>query len=587
MNALSRTIKQIKPTLLSHKIESIAIAIFALGAILAPYRFLEANFAYWLFAPSYFVAIYLSRHYKFAYLASAFVPIIGSAAICALKYNAEFYFNNPKFWAFYAVALIALLSDKFTRNDTDFIKNAVSKILNLALAFGVTILLIAVVSAINLGAEYLFDINVTGKNFWINLYIAAIIGLWPFLFLLFEYNFKFSFSGEILKHILNFILTPTLIIYTALIYLYIANIALISGLPKGGVAIITLVYLLAGAVLNALNTALNLNEFTDPKLSCDILQNAGATDMRANLSSNAAINDIQKGKKIAKGLNFYNIFAYLAVAPVALLWVGIFERVDTYGLTPSRIYLIISAILATIIYALMAVKRLFSYRICAIVTAAAILITFFAVDVKQISLNSQVSRLHAYLKELNLLAQNGEVKRIEFSNLSSKDKIKLTDTAYAIKSLDNNYSLQNNENLLDELTHYGYSPKSANEIVEYRSLNKRNMNINLSGYKNLIMDNLSYEREALQEQGFIEIFKGDRQIVSINMNDHIKQVFEARGLDFYTAHPYEVINKLADDLLVIHTDEGMLVIDRLELKVTPKQGYTLLRATPAFFLEKE
>lgn len=130
-------------------------------------------------------------------------------------------------------------------------------------------------------------------------------------------------------------------------------------------------------------------------------------------------------------------------------------------------------------------------------------------------------------------------------------------------------------------------PKSVKEATEYRSLKLSSTQIGLSGYKNLIVDSLNYEREALQEQGFIEIFKDDQKIVSINMNDHIKRVFEKRGLDFYTIYSYEILNQLADDLLVIYTDKGVLVIDWLELKVSPSQGYTLLRATPAFFLEKE
>ncbi|MDO5046627.1 DUF4153 domain-containing protein [Campylobacter sp.] len=552
MGALLPILQQIKPTVLSHKIEILTAFAFALAALFLPYKFLEANFGYWLFSPLYLAIIYLSRHNKFAYICSILAPIIGSLIVYTLDYKADFYFHSEKFWAVYAIAATSLLADKFAKEDESFIKNAISKILNLSLAFGIFVLLAIIVSLIIAAFDYFFDTNLYRANFLINFHVANFIALVPFLFLLFEDKFYFKASNRLFKNILNFILTPTLIIYTAILYLYMANIALISGLPKGGVAIITLIYLLAGFILSALNQVLN--------------------------------SDLNKE---TKRLNFYNVFAYLATAPIILLWIGILERTDTYGLTPSRIYLIAAAILATIIYALMVIKRLFSYRICAAITALAILITFFAIDVKQISLNSQVSRLHAYLKELNLTNENGELKQIDISNLNPHEKIELTYMAYAIKTLDNNYSLQNNENLLDELTQHSYSPNTAKEVTEYRSLNKHSTNINLSGYKNLIVDNLSYEREALQEQGFIEIFKGDRQIVSINMNDHIKRVFEARGLDFYTAHPYEVINKLADDLLVIHTDEGMLVIDRLELKVTSKQGHTLLRAIPAFFLEKE
>ncbi|WP_172201920.1 DUF4153 domain-containing protein [Campylobacter sp. RM16188] len=555
MSALLPILQQIKPTISSHKIEILTAFAFALAALFLPYKFLEANFEYWLFSPLYLVVIYLSRYNKFAYKCSILVPIIGSFLVYALEYKSDFYFHNEKFWAVYTIAAIALLADKFAKDDEGFIKNVISKILNLALAFGIFALLAIIISLIIAAFDYFFDTDLYRVNFLVNFHVANFIALVPFLFLLFEDKFYFRDSNQLLKNILNFILTPTLIIYTGILYLYMANIAFISGLPKGGVAIIVLIYLLAGFILTALDSVVNLGSSSTLKTS-----------------------------KIS---NFYNFFAYLGSATLILLWVGILERTDTYGLTPSRIYLISAATLATITYILMMVKRLFSYRICAVISVSLILITFFVIDARGISLNSQISRLHAYLNELNLTDQNGEIKKIDISNLSSNDKIKLTDMAYAIKNLDDNYSLPNNENLLNELTHYGYLPRSAKEATEYRSLKLSSTQIALSGYKNLIVDSLNYEREALQEQGFIEIFKDDQKIISINMNDHIKRVFEKRGLDFYTIYSYEILNQLADDLLVIYTDKGVLVIDWLELKVNPSQGYTLLRATPAFFLEKE
>ena len=548
--------QQIKPTVLSHKIEILTAFIFSLAALFVSYEFLEANFVYWLFLPLYLVIIYLSRHNKFAYFASVLIPIIGTFSLYKLGYRADFYFNDEKFWAIYAIAAIALLSDKFPKDDETFLKNALNKISNLTLAFGVFVLLVIVVNVVVLGIDYFFDASLYRKNFWINFYVAIFIALTPFLFLLFEDKFYIKTSNALFRHILNFILTPTLIIYTAILYLYIANIALISGLPKGGTAIITLVYLISGFLLNALNDTLNLG------------------------SNNY--------KKTAKSLNFYKLFPYLAVAPIILLWIGILERINTYGLTPSRIYLIIAAILASLIYALMISKRLFSYRICALISVVAISITFFAIDIDRISLNSQISRLHLYLKELNLTSENGAIKKIDISNLSQEAKTKLTDIGYGIKRLDSAYSLQNNENLLDELTQYQYSqPKQVEEMTRYKTLTLGSVKIDLSGYKYMIIeDNSRYEDH--EEQGFVGIFKDDEPIVLIDMNDHIKRVFEKRGLDLYNAdYDYDVLNDLASDLLILHTKNGALVLRHLELMVNKKQGYRLSRATPAFFLQKE
>ena len=177
--------QQIKPTVLSHKIEILTAFVFSLAALFVSYGFLEANFVYWLFLPLYLVIIYLSRHNKFAYFASVLTPVIGTFSLYKLGYRADFYFNDEKFWAIYAIAAIALLSDKFPKDDETFLKNALNKISNLTLPFGVFVLLAILINIVTLGIDYFFDASLYRKNFWINFYVAIFIALTPFLFLLF------------------------------------------------------------------------------------------------------------------------------------------------------------------------------------------------------------------------------------------------------------------------------------------------------------------------------------------------------------------------------------------------------------------
>lgn len=122
MGTLLPILQQIKPTISSHKIEILTAFAFAIAALFLPYKFLEANFEYWLFSPLYLVVIYLSKYNKFAYKCSILVPIIGSFLVYALEYKSDFYFHNEKFWAVYTIAAIALLADKFAKDDEGFIK---------------------------------------------------------------------------------------------------------------------------------------------------------------------------------------------------------------------------------------------------------------------------------------------------------------------------------------------------------------------------------------------------------------------------------------------------------------------------------
>ena len=143
------------------------------------------------------------------------------------------------------------------------------------------------------------------------------------------------------RHILtltaDYVLTPTLLIYTVILYAYMLRIIIQWKLPDGGVA-----YLVGG--------------FVSVALLCRLLQELL---VKRNYDW------------------YYRFFPYVAVGPLVLLWIGIARRIGEYGLTEMRIYLVAVAMLLTLftIFLLWPRTRSF-FRMSLIAGGVAVLLTF-------------------------------------------------------------------------------------------------------------------------------------------------------------------------------------------------------------------
>lgn len=333
-----------KRTFKAHKIESCVIIVFSLLYAVSPNYILEGysnettSHEIYLHLPLFLIAIYLCRRARLAYTAAALIPIIGTLAL--VLYDP----NGTQSLVLFVVAFVLLLSDGFLKENESFVRAALRKLLSLALAAIVALVFLLVCVLVFNGLEYLFGFPWPPEE---KFYTICFFALSSWIFMANEDEPK-AINAQFLEKILYFLLTPALALYTIILYAYIVRIALFSGLPRGGVAYIVLSYLACGFILQALFLA-SLHRRWE---------------------------------------KFYRFFALLAVAPIALLWLGIAERVGEYGLTPERIYLCGLAALASVIYAMRLSKILFSYRAVAVLFASALIVLFFVIDAKQITLYS-------------------------------------------------------------------------------------------------------------------------------------------------------------------------------------------------------
>ena len=515
-----------KRTFKAHKIESCVIIVFSLLYAVSPNYILEGysnettSHEIYLHLPLFLIAIYLCRRVRLAYAAAALIPIVGTLAL--VLYDP----NGTQSLVLFVVAFVLLLSDGFLKENESFVRAALQKLLNLALAAIVALVFLLVCVLVFNGLEYLFGFPWPPEEKFCTICFFA---LSSWIFMANEDEPK-AVNAQFLEKILYFLLTPALALYTIILYAYIVRIALFSGLPRGGVAYIVLSYLACGFILQALFLA-SLHRRWE---------------------------------------KFYRFFALLAVAPIALLWLGIAERVGEYGLTPERIYLCGLAALASVIYAMRLSKILFSYRAVAVLLSTTLIVLFFVIDAKQITLNSQLPRFNALVSELGITSQNF---KNQLSKLNQDSLSKLRDLASVIRI--NGGEFKPIPQLLDDQVYSSYSKFYSRNFW----LNLNVTRFDISKYKSMIaLDGKVYcsAKCRITADGFDE---------QIDMNTHFRRALQKAGADPNTEQTQDFVQKLAPRILQVESGGRLIIFERLSVNFS-ESGYEARSFDGAIVLEK-
>jgi len=180
--------------------------------------------------------------------------------------------------------------------------------------------MLALVSAVMLGAglaaivstlNYLFGLTID-PEFYRHIWSVSLGFIAPVAFLAFaptDFDARVpegeqkEITAQAIAGIVKFVLVPLLLVYTAILYAYAVKIGLEASLPKGTLGAMVMAYLLIGAV-----TLL----FAYPT------RESGGILVRL----------------------FWRYWVWLALMPVALLFIAAFRRIAEYGLTEDR-YLVV------------------------------------------------------------------------------------------------------------------------------------------------------------------------------------------------------------------------------------------------------
>ncbi|WP_368107416.1 DUF4153 domain-containing protein [Bacteroides nordii] len=262
------------------------------------------------------------------------------------------------------LAFFILLACKCKWENLSFARNCMQTFVSLIFAFFIGHLLALAVWGLYSSVVYIF--NMERYDFPEYIYMFCLFVVIPLLYChLQEKESEEHATPRFMEIIINYILSPAVIVYTAILYIYFITIAIHWELPKGGIGYMVLalaIFAMAGHMFQLL---------------------------------------------VSKNVYgwFYSHFSWIAIPPLILFWVGTIERITTYSFTASRVYLFISGILMTLYIFFLFSRKIGNYQLMAVVSSICIVILTFipGISARSIGIHSQKQRLERYISRLDML----------------------------------------------------------------------------------------------------------------------------------------------------------------------------------------
>lgn len=254
--------------------------------------------------------------------------------------------------------LLVLLSGRAADNDA-FVRNGLYYVRNMVAATVLAMVGWLLAWVIYASVTYIFDLS---ANYRIMVYISQ--GVWfmvaPMLFLMFDIRQNQEFmTNSFLDVLLNFIVTPALMIYNLILYLYFVKIAVVWSLPKGGVSYMVLAFILLLLVIKSIQPVLRRRYYDW----------------------------------------YYRFFSLWVVLPLAMLWISVLFRVGEYGWTEWRVYLMLATCMATFTMVLFMIPRWSKYKwvVLGTLTTLAVFTYIPGINAGDLGLRSQENRIRTVL----------------------------------------------------------------------------------------------------------------------------------------------------------------------------------------------
>lgn len=206
----------------------------------------------------------------------------------------------------FVVLPLVTLVFRNTASNESFIRNAVWTIWSAFLSLALVSVLVLVLVGTSYSLDILFDISVDRLND-ILVYTSYIL-VAPMLFIGMSEREDIPSISRIVDIIVNWIISPAAVIYSAILFTYMGKILVQWSLPCGGVALMCFIWGLAMFVIAASQPMLQRHPFSW----------------------------------------LVRIYGFLSIPLMVMLWVAIGRRVMEYGITPSRYFLLLCGLAMTV-----------------------------------------------------------------------------------------------------------------------------------------------------------------------------------------------------------------------------------------------
>lgn len=469
------------------------------------------------------------------------------------------------------IAIIAVISCGWFKDNFRFAENAVRYVLDFLSGVLISFALCLAVIAIYASIAYIFNVKWM-NDFDFKSYAFSFTGFvsLPVAFLSFEQHRpanQFQ-SSKVFNILLNFILSPAVIIYTVILYVYFAKIAIVWELPKGNVAYMVFSFILSVVIGQACQPLLKDRFYSW----------------------------------------FYNYFSFISFPPLILFWIGVCYRVNEYGFTEERIYLVLLGLLATLCMLLFLHKMMGRYLYVAFsaITLLAVFTFIPGITARQLGVQSQEKRLDRLIKQLSLReSASGKLHKIhaETDTLHKEVYRELygafnyvddkRDSAYMTKK----YGFETAEmmcqkvipDVLSDYVKYGgdIHKNIQSDQLTCQSLN----NLDIKGFTRLYeVNNYNYDKS---DKSYTYSFKDsiliikdtkDQEIARINMNKYVIEKLTGTNIKLNKKMYEKALSPYRDKLLVMDIDSGRIIFDRIDFQFN--RVYQVKDVQIAYFLTK-
>ena len=406
----------------------------------------------WLFVPLMVLTFWLHRVNRWAYFASffLFLPLIA----IDLK---------PFLWTYgyaftYVLAGILLVVGNRKMENRPFAAHALHVVTQMFFGLLITGILNMAVMAIVASFFYIFGIEEPK-----HLYEHIIQFIWFVLApqvcctLIHQNEDEVAEPFKVLRLILNFILSPAVIIYTVILYTYFIKIVFEWDLPKGGVAWMVMGFVTVALIGRVAQSILSQRYYDW----------------------------------------FYNRFTLIAIPPLILYWIGSIYRIRLYSFTESRFYLMVAGVLMTVFVLMLWKKRTRKYQLMALIFGAAIILFTYipGISAKSIGLSCQKQRLTRLISDLKLsdaktgkLSDNIDIRRIKQDSLLCEQYKDFTSVVnYVRKEIGNDEFKKQ----FGEWSHpeYGFNYNKTKDLYDNGNWYERRKPVYLGEYSIMLPDN--------------------------------------------------------------------------------------------------
>lgn len=445
--------------------------------------------------------------------------------------------------------LALLLSRRGARNER-FVSDTLVWLRSFLLAELFANVALGLFAAILFSTTYIFGLHGRWiEHVWADVAILTEALAVPCLFLLMAERWRNAeISGNrILAVLLDYIVAPALLIYTAILYLYAAKILFTWSLPEGGVAYLVFGFTIVSLCVKALQLVLEKRRYDW----------------------------------------FFDRFSLVSLPLLLLFWVGVMRRVSEYGLTEPRVWLLVCGGIMTLCVFFFLVPRIARYRwVCALAFGVFALVAFVPVlRPARIAVRSQFRRALTIARRLDLLRPDGTVQldrfgadtalRVEYRRfyeaaeyLSQHDSIAFSRFGVSIYHLGGALPQS-----IHDYVVYGLDAVDTVAVSDCISLNKGSRQVAVGGYATLFPDwSRSWHASAAGDYSFR--FQNDTLRLRfdaqhpdwvISATDLLAAQLRQAGIDGAVPSEKEV-QDAADRLLVYRDRERMILFGSMDFE---------------------